>query len=179
MKILSLSLADPNSPAIGSTYVAAFAPFAIAAHPGGRFLYTTAPAEALAYAFSYSAGGVLTPIGGGFAAPQNARAVVMSIDGSRLYIASYDTGRVQCYAIGNDGFPIPKGDPVVSGVRPVGMTFDPDGKFLYVVNRGEVSGASSITGYAAGGDCGLTPVSEASVPAGTVATAIISVRFTP
>ena len=109
--------------------------------------------------------------------PPNARVGIVSADGSRLYLASYDTGGVQCYAIGADGIPRAQGAPVIAGDLPVGMTFDPDGKFLYVLNRGAAN--SSISGYAAGSDCSLKAVSTSPVPAGTMATAITSARFTP
>lgn len=180
-RIYTLSLADPVTPAVTATVTPTFLPYAIAARPVGRFLYVTAPAGTLGYAFSYSAAGTLTPLGQGFPAPLDARAAIVSADGSRLYLAGTASAQLQCYAIGSDGVPAPRGPvvpPIAAGTRPIGMTFDPDGRYLYVLNQDVATNENVISGYAAGSDCSLTAIRGLPIAAGMFGTAITAARFT-
>jgi len=181
-RILSISVTDPDVPTLSASYSANFAPFAAAANANGRFLYVTAPDQVVGYAYHYDGNGALTPLSsGGFSALADARSALLSPDGTRLYLASSTNGAVQCYAIGADGIPVAKGASVIAGVNPVGMTFDPDGKYLYVLSRGDdaTADSSTISGYSALENCNLITVPGMPISAGSMATTIGAAPFTP
>jgi DNA-binding beta-propeller fold protein YncE len=142
----------------------------------------TAPDQTFGYVYHYDGNGALTLLSSGiFSVLADARSVLLSPDGSRLYLASSATGAVQCYAIGADGIPVAKGASVIAGADPVGMTFDPDGKYLYVLNRGDdgTADSSTISGYSAAENCSLTTILGMPISAGSMDTVIGVARFTP
>lgn len=181
-RILSLSLANPDTPAISASYATTFEPFALAANSDRQILYVTAPKGNTGFVFAYDSSGKLSSaLPSEFPAIAGATSALLSLDGTRLYLASRSTGFLQCYLVGSNGIPVAKSSPTLVGVAPIGMAIDPDGKFLYVLNGGDDATAdtSNVVGFAIDTDCNLAKIPGAPVPAGSKATAIMAVRFTP
>jgi 6-phosphogluconolactonase (cycloisomerase 2 family) len=93
--------------------------------------------------------------GFGAAAPSN---VVVSPNGSFLYVSNQGSNNVSAYTIGGTGALTPvTGSPFASGTAPSSVAVSPNGSFLYVSNQG----SNNVSAYTITGGTGvLTPLAS-------------------
>ncbi|WHZ29674.1 MAG: lactonase family protein [Nitrospira sp.] len=105
---------------------------------------------------------------GGFgdAAPSG---VVISPNGSFLYVSNRGLDSVSAYTIGGGGALTPiTGSPFPAGTSPSAVTISPNGSFLYVSNRE----SDNVSAYTIEGTGALTPVTGSPFQAGTNPSAV-------
>ena len=113
--------------------------------------------------------GLLTPLAGSpFASGDAARGVVLTPDGTHLYVTSTSDNNVHGYVVAPSGAltPLP-GSPYATGPGPQTLALNPAGTTLYVAN----TGASSISAFsvAADGSLGVlagSPFATGGTPTG-------------
>ncbi len=149
------------------------APKSLQVRPDGRYLYVAnegdgvSPSTISVYSIA-AENGLLkaqAPAVVGIAA----RDLVMSKSGEHLYVASYGSDAVHVLSVApSDGALTPTGVPVPAGDGPVDLARDPDGRFLWAVNR--LGG--SISTYAIDATTGALSESTAESFLGGVPSAI-------
>ncbi len=117
-----------------------------------------------------NAGNVVSP---GFASGPMPGGILVNSKGSNLYITDETLNQVWSYAVGANGIPaLISGGTTPTEAMPQGMTFDPSGKYLYLVSYN----ANTIDGYTFGsaGQAVRSTVA-ASLPAGTGPTCVATI----
>ncbi|MGA8731099.1 MAG: beta-propeller fold lactonase family protein [Terracidiphilus sp.] len=123
----------------GSPFAAGMHPSAIAADPGGNYVYVTDFAMGNVLAFSVSSGS-LTPVAGSPFTTGNApSAIVVDATGKYAYIANSSDSNVSAYSISNGVLSFLGGSSApaayTTGVQPVAIGIDPSlNQYLYTAN---------------------------------------------
>jgi 6-phosphogluconolactonase (cycloisomerase 2 family) len=140
-------------------------PEGLAISPNSAFLFAVYQGTDRVAAFAIGGGGSLTPAapqpsfatGIGGEAPQR---VVISPNGSFLYVTNTATNEVAAFTIGSGGQLTLTSPNTATGAStaPIGITIDPTGQFLYVAN----SGTHEVGGYRIGVGGLLTTTTPAS-----------------
>lgn len=94
----------------------------------------------------------------------------VALSNRHAYVVNVGDGSISQYNIEADNSLVPMNPPVVInpgmktlGVMPSAVIVDPTGSFLYVANSGD----DTLSQFSIGGDGQLTPLTPATVPAGT------------
>jgi 6-phosphogluconolactonase (cycloisomerase 2 family) len=152
-------------------------PFAVSLEPTGQFVYVANYGANNASQYSISAGGTLTPIGGGTVTTgKGPNGVTIDPSNTHAYVANFGDNTVSQYDIDpvTGGLtPIKNTVPVATGSFPAAIVISSDGKYAYVANYacsgpGCVATQGSISQYTVSStDGSLTPISPATVNTGS------------
>ncbi|HEX6468084.1 MAG TPA: beta-propeller fold lactonase family protein [Streptosporangiaceae bacterium] len=143
------------------------APFGLAVSPDGRRLYATEHDAGTVAVFTITPDGaparVDAPVTPG---PADPNAVAVSPDGRFLYVSGGrpqpgQPGQLATFAIGVDGSLSPLGEPLSLESAGAGLTFTPNGRFLYLTT----TATGGVHAFRVGRDGGLTPVAGSPYPA--------------
>ena len=156
---------------------------ALAVHPGPGAVYTlTNQVDGnLVQVFARAADGSLTPAGafdtGGLGSGGglgNQGALVLA--GSRLLAVSAGSNEISTLRVGGGGLALTLQDTEPSGgIRPISVTVS--GKLVYVLNAGDGSNPSNITGFTIGDDGSLTQIPGSTRPLSADAVGPAQVQF--
>ncbi len=142
--------------AVGTPVAAGSGPVAIALSPDGTRAYVAdyGAGAGTVYAFSVGAGGALTQIGSpvqsGTSNSSAPYALVVSPDGTHLYVNNNNQHSISTFAIAADGSISQVGTPVAAAISNTnGMAITPDGRHLYVDEGG---GAGDVEPFTIGSD---------------------------
>lgn len=177
------------APIPGSPFPAVAWPNGAAIDPSGKYLYVSNYTGARLSAYTIDAtSGALTPIPGSpYLVGDIPFPVAVDPLGKFLYVANAghpccDAGTVSAFTIdsGSGALTAVAGSPFAAGINSQGLTVDPSGKFVYVVN----SSSSDISAYSIDPSSGaLTPLpgspfSAPGSPLGVVVVQTASQRMT-
>jgi YVTN family beta-propeller protein len=156
------------SPVTGSPFATGLNPRGVSLTPDGAHAYVANETADSVTTFSVGANGALTPVGAASPVGDMPRAVAPSPDGTHLYVSNAGAGAggnsVSAFNIGAGGALTPvAGSPFAAGTEPQGIALTPDGKFLYVANRG----AGTLSAFAVAASGALTPLVPPTAAVGT------------
>jgi 6-phosphogluconolactonase (cycloisomerase 2 family) len=145
-------------------------PRSITIHPKGKHAYVANSGSDDISQYTIGSVGALSPLSSMILPPGSAPTsitVATSLSGTYYaYVASSGSTRIYQYTIYDGSFQ-PMATPSVDvGATPYSIAVDPDGKYAYVANSGNVGSVGSVSQYKITGG-GLTPMSKATVSAGT------------
>jgi 6-phosphogluconolactonase len=164
------SLTPLSSPTVATDGL----PFSISVEPTGEYVYVSNWGSSTISQFRIGSDGTLSPIGTGtVASGRDPNGVTIDHADRFAYVANLSDGTVSQYTIGLDGQLAPMATAMVpSGIAPASLTIDPTDRFAYVANFGANAldpppGPGTISQYSIGPDGSLTPMSSATVVAGS------------
>jgi DNA-binding beta-propeller fold protein YncE len=150
-------------------------PTAVAADPGGHYIYVSNGGDGTVSQYTVGAGGALSPmnpatiVNPGMKALGTApSAATVDPSGHFAYVANWGDDTVSQFSIGSGGQLTPLTPATVAtGKAPVSITVDSSGHYAYVANSGQsgVQTVGTVTEYSIGADGTLTPLNPASVSA--------------
>jgi DNA-binding beta-propeller fold protein YncE len=151
-------------------------PFGLAVSPDGRRLYATEHDAGTVAVFVIEPDGSLGRVDApATPGPADPNAVAVSPDGRFLYVSggrpvAGEPGRLAAFAIGGDGTLSPLGEPLTLESAGGGLTFTPDGRFLYLTT----TVTNGVHAFRVGRGGGLTPApgSPYTAPARPVGPAV-------
>jgi 6-phosphogluconolactonase (cycloisomerase 2 family) len=112
---------------------------ALIGHTSGNFVYAATPAGIAAFRIDSS--GSLTPLSGSPFPLAGANPTDMTVtkDGAQLLVVFQDSSLLASYPIDSSSGGLGSAMTVSTGARPVSLTLDSSGKFVYVTNLSAVS----------------------------------------
>lgn len=179
---------DPSSGKLTATAGSPIAdganPAAVSLAPNGKFAFSASNNGTKIQAYTVDqTSGALAPVGSystGFVTGSPYPDIAVDSQSAHLYLASAGDNKVAGFAIdATTGALTPlAGSPYAAGAGAAAIpAFSPDGKYLYVMDKGATgSGANSVSGYSIGADGSLTALAGSPFAAGTQPTWIV---FTP
>jgi 6-phosphogluconolactonase (cycloisomerase 2 family) len=152
----------PKSPA---TVTTGATPFGIAVAPDGRHVYVANQDGNSISVFTVRSDGTLMPNAGTVDAGAGPVAIALAPDGSSAYVTNAGDGTISEYDVdAADGSLTSKGDPVPATGVPFAIAVSTDGHSVYVTNR---QSPGFVGQYSVGAGGELTPMTPATVAAGT------------
>jgi DNA-binding beta-propeller fold protein YncE len=149
-------------------------PVGIAVSPDGKSVYVTNAADSTVSQYDVGAGGKLsakTP--SAVPAGRGPFQLVITPDGRDVYVINAADGTVSRYDVGAGGaLSAEIAIPVGGGNTLTGIAVTPDGKSVYITNYSDNPGVDTVSQFDLDANGALTPISPATVPAGTLADAI-------
>ena len=154
-------------------------PYSVTVDPLGKYAYVTnffhgAGGDSVSQ-YTIDANGALAPMTPAtVAAGINPSSVTIDPSGKYVYVVNQGGNTVSQYTIGAGGALTPMSTATVpAGSVPSSVTIDPSGKYVYVANYGLFGIAGgSISQYTIGAGGSLTPMTPATVAAGTNPTSV-------
>lgn len=142
--------------------------------PNGSYLYATSFSSNTVSAFAIGTDGQLTPLSTPTYTLSQPYKPTFSADGTHLYIPSANTGIAQ-YNVGVDGSLTPMSTPVVAGpaAGTASIAFSPNGLYAYVAADNGGGANSPVGQYNVGTDGSISPMTPATVTAGTGPTQVV------
>ena len=155
-------------------------PFSVAVDPSGKYVYVTnrftgAGGNSVSQ-YVIAANGALTPLSPATVSNMTGPISITVAAGAQpvqavpkyAYVANSVSNTVSQYSIGASGDLVPMTPPTVAtGTTPSSVTVDPSGKYAYVANSFNGAGGNSVSQYSIAANGTLTPMTTATVAAGT------------
>lgn len=153
------------------------------ASSGTGILYVTTQGNISVSAYGITlSNGALSTNGNAVATGNKASAIVMTPKGDAAFVANSQDNTISSYTVNPDSTLAVSGNATPAGTTPMGMTIDPGGKFLFVVNQGTFSdpnsGTISVFGVSGAALTAMGSVSTATAGV-TTGTGPVSVAITP
>lgn len=157
-------IASNGALTLATTVSLAGGPRQIAITRDGSYAYVTLAVQGKVAQFAIVANGALAPLTTATVpAGMYPYGITTTADGKFVYVANLNGNNISQYRVGTDGgltaltpATLSSGVGGAAGASPHGMSFTPDGKFLYVSNLGN----SAISQFSVGTDGTLTGVAS-------------------
>jgi len=163
------------SPMTPATVATGAFPVSVAVHPSGRYAYVANDKDATVSQYTIGATGALTAMTPAMvAAGGEPFSVAVHPSGRYAYVADFSGNTVSQYTIGATGALSPMTPAkVVAGGNPLSVTVDPSGRYAYVVSQsGGLNAGGAVLQYTVGATGALSPMTPATVAAGTASVAV-------
>jgi 6-phosphogluconolactonase len=141
------------TPIPGSPFLTGATPHGVAVDPAGKFVFVGNESGSISAFSINSSNGALTPVPGSPFAASSPFGVTVSTSGTFLYVTNTNTGGLSPSSIStfmidaNTGALTAVNSPLNTGTTPIGITVDPNGKFLYLAEHmTESLGTFSVNG---------------------------------
>ena len=179
---------DPSSGSLtavaGTPFPDGANPAAVSLAPNGQFAFSASNNGTKVQAYTVNqTSGALTLVGSystGFVTGSAYPDIAVDSQSAHLYLASAGDNKVAGFAIDSTTGALTTlaGSPYAAGAGAAAIpAFSPDGKYLYVMDKGATgTGANSVSGYSIGADGSLTALAGSPFAAGTQPSWIV---FTP
>jgi 6-phosphogluconolactonase len=160
------------------TVAAGSQPHSVTVNPSGKYVYVANYNDDTVSQYTIGSNGALTSMTTPtVTAGSGPISVTVDPSGKYAYVANYGDSTVSQYTIGLSGALTSMTTPTVAagstaGSTPSSVTVDPSGRYVYVANYHD----STVSQYKIGSNGALTPMTPATVAAGTGPYSITTVR---